>query len=213
MKTHIMDALQVIAALLITGGMVASAAPLPAKNATEPSHEAQTAVVAQKPVTKPSEAPTQPVVQPEAPAEPQAVIEPEPVAVAPQATTSTGENENIVWNYLIAQGFTRNQTAGIMGNLQQEHGFNTTGDGLAQWLGGRRDNLMARANPYDINTQVAFLMEELNGSYAGVKAQILATDNIETVVIIFQNKFEVCNPYYCMQSQRINYAYSILARH
>src|SRR3990167_9928557 len=37
-------------------------------------------------------------------------------------------NEDVVWNFLIAQGFTKVQTAGIMGNLKQEHQFRTDGD-------------------------------------------------------------------------------------
>ena len=129
------------------------------------------------------------------------------------AYTTPTENEVITWNFLIANGFSREQTAGIMGNLMQEHHFNTTGDGLAQWNGSRKAALLALPDPYNIYTQLAFLMSELNGSYRAVQASIKSTSSVEDAVVIFQNKFEKCNPAYCMQSQRIQYAYNILASH
>lgn len=127
------------------------------------------------------------------------------------AYTTPSENESITWSFLIAQGFTREQTAGIMGNLMQEHGFNTTGDGLAQWTGGRRANLMALPDPYNINTQLQFLMSELNGPYAKVRDAIKASTTVDQAVIIFQNQFERCG--ICAESKRIQYAYNILASH
>lgn len=120
------------------------------------------------------------------------------------------DNETSTWNFLIAQGFSREQTAGIMGNLMQEHHFRTDGDGLAQWVGTRKANLMARENPYDLHVQLNFLMEELNGGYAYAKQGILASSIVDAT-LIFQNQFERCG--YCMQGQRVQYAYDILGRH
>lgn len=127
------------------------------------------------------------------------------------AYTTPGENEIITWNYLIAQGFTREQTAGIMGNLMQEHGFNTTGDGLVQWTGSRKASLMSRADPYNIYTQLDFLMYELNTGYSGVRNAIKASTSVNNAVTIFQNQFERCG--ICVESQRIQYAFNILASH
>lgn len=127
------------------------------------------------------------------------------------AYTTPSENETITWNYLLAQGFSRNQTAGIMGNLKQEHGFNTTGDGLAQWTGGRKANLLSRPDPYNIYTQLDFLMWELNGGYAAAKNEILASSTVEGAVRAFQNKFERCGV--CAEGSRIQFAYNILASH
>jgi len=127
------------------------------------------------------------------------------------AYTTPSQNESIAWNYLINQGFTREQTAGIMGNLQQEHGFNTTGDGLAQWTGSRKAALMARDDPYNIYTQLDYLMYELNGSYASVKNAIKASTTVKDATIIFQNKFERCG--ICVEDRRIQFAYNILASH
>ncbi len=133
--------------------------------------------------------------------------------------TTPSENENITWDYLISKGFSHIQTAGIMGNLMQEHGFNTTdtsgGLGLAQWTGSRRANLI---NMYpdsytNIYSQLDYLMFELNGSYSAVRDAILADNSLDptNVVQIFQDKFEKCGT--CMESKRIEYARNILASH
>lgn len=123
--------------------------------------------------------------------------------------TTPSENQTITWNFLLAQGFSREQTAGIMGNLMQEHGFQTTGDGLAQWTGGRKAALMARPDPYNINTQLQFLMDELNTGYRPAKNAILAATTVDDAVRAFQNLYERCG--ICVESRRIQYAYNILA--
>lgn len=126
------------------------------------------------------------------------------------ATTPT-ENERITWDFLRAQGFSREQAAGIMGNLMQEHRFNTDGDGLAQWTGGRKARLMALDDPYSIYTQLDFMMSELNGSYLAAKNAILASITIEDATIAFQNIYERCG--ICVEDRRIGYAISIYERY
>ncbi|NTW61448.1 hypothetical protein HGB24_02040, partial [Candidatus Saccharibacteria bacterium] len=125
------------------------------------------------------------------------------------------ENENITWDFLIQQGFSRLQTAGIMGNLMQEHRFNTSdsagGYGIVQWTGSRRTALMALPYPDNIYTQLNFLMSELNGGYAGVRDAIKASTTLEDATIIFQNRFERCG--ICRQDLRLQYASDILASH
>ena len=133
------------------------------------------------------------------------------VTNAQTASATSGDNKTITWNFLISQGFSRNQTAGIMGNLQQEHGFRTDGDGLAQWTAGRKANMLSRPDPYSIHSQLAYLMEELNGGYIGAKNSILASSSVEGATVAFQNQFERCGD--CRESQRINYAYQILAQY
>lgn len=130
-------------------------------------------------------------------------------------STSPTENENIAWTYLRGQGFTREQTAGIMGNLMQEHHFSTSdgggGLGIAQWTGGRRNNLLSRENPYEIFTQLDYLMSELNGPYIAIKNDLLAATTIDDATIIFQNRFERCGV--CREDMRLSYAYDIYSRH
>lgn len=135
----------------------------------------------------------------------------ERVEVVGVKSTSPTENEAIAWNYFMSKGFNRNQTAGIMGNLMQEHGFRTDGDGLAQWTGGRKAALMSRPDPYSIFTQLDFLMSELDGSYIRVKNNILGSNSLENSVVVFQNQYERCG--ICAESRRIQFAYEILGRH
>ncbi len=125
--------------------------------------------------------------------------------------TTPSENENITWDFLISNGYSRVQAAGIMGNLMQEHRFRTDGDGLAQWIGGRRDELYSRQAPNNIYTQLDFLLYELTGKYSGTNNRIKASNSLVEVVQIFQNEFERCG--ICMESNRIEYARNILASH
>ncbi|MBR3264071.1 G5 domain-containing protein [Candidatus Saccharibacteria bacterium] len=131
------------------------------------------------------------------------------------STTSAGENETIAWDFLKSQGFSDVQTAGIMGNLMQEHRFQTTdtagGLGIAQWTGGRRNNLLSLPNPYDIYTQLQYLMTELNSGYTAAKNSIMSSTSIESATRAFQNQFERCG--ICREELRINYSYDIYGRY
>lgn len=127
------------------------------------------------------------------------------------AYTTPTENEVISWNFFIANGFSREQTAGIMGNLMQEHRFNTTGDGLAQWTVDRKAALLARPDPYNIYTQLDFIMYEFKNGYGLAYRSILASNTVEGSVIAFQNYYEACGD--CRESQRIQYAFNTLASH
>lgn len=135
----------------------------------------------------------------------------EQVEVIGAKSSSPAENEAIAWDFFMAQGFSRNQTAGIMGNLMQEHGFRTDGDGIAQWTGGRLSALLSRPNPRSIQTQLDFLMYELNGSYSKVKTNLMAASSVEQSVVVFQNQYERCG--ICAESKRVQFAYEILGRH
>ena len=93
-------------------------------------------------------------------------------------------NENIVWDYLIEQGYSAIQVAGIIGNMYQESGVNPSrnesngiGFGLVQWSFGRRQQLESYASSRgksasDIYVQLEFLVKELRegkqlrGTYA-----------------------------------------------
>lgn len=158
------------------------------------------------------EKPMPPVAVPEAL---QATI-PEKQYVAPQiepkpatAPLSVSESEIASWKFFESKGLTANQIAGIMGNLKQEHGFKTSdvagGLGIAQWLGARRANLLARADPYNLNTQLNFLWDELNSTEIKAFEAIKASNDTASATRAFQNKFERCGK--CMESQRIQYAH------
>ncbi len=200
-----MSGLQVVAATLMTGTAAYAMAPPETIQSTSEIH-------AEKKATK-QELKVDILQQTDTPKS----EEPGKTAVtAPESPQQPLDNETVIWNYLISKGFTREQTAGIMGNLKQEHNFNTSdapgGLGIAQWTSGRRANLMARQDYLNVNIQLEYLWEELNSTESATKDLILS-GGLENAVIVFQNKFERCNPQYCMESQRIQYAYDILSRH
>lgn len=163
----------------------------------EPKHKEE---IVETPQPTPEETPT-------------VVPAPSPEPAPTPAPAPVSDNETVIWNYLTWAGFTRNQIAGIMGNLQQEHNFRTDGDGIAQWTGNRKANLMNDPNWQDINVQLSFLVRELKGTEIAAYNAIKASTSVEEATVAFQNIFERCNPAYCMQNQRIQYAYAILARH
>jgi len=104
-----------------------------------------------------------------------------------------------------------------MGNLKQEHGFKTDdvagGLGVAQWLGNRRSALMAMANYDTLPVQLEFITIELHGVEGAAKSALLASQTVESATIAFQNLYERCHPDYCMQNQRIQYAWEFMQRY
>ena len=85
-------------------------------------------------------------------------------------------NQQIVYDYFKNKGLNDKAIAGVMGNIQQESGFNTTATnsssgayGLFQWLGSRKTALhqFAQQNngsASDIDTQLDFMWYELETS-------------------------------------------------
>lgn len=132
------------------------------------------------------------------------------------APVQVHNNEPIIWRFLLSNGFTRNQAAGIMGNLRQEHGYNTSdagaaGLGMAQWLGNRRAALESKGNHLDLTTQLNFMLEEFNTTERQAGNAVRAAQTIEEATIAFQNLYERCGN--CKQAQRVGYARDILARY
>lgn len=91
-----------------------------------------------------------------------------------------GNVQEKVWNALRSAGFSEYATAGAMGNIQAESGFNPgveeqangVGFGLCQWSYGRREKLEAYAaskgvSASDVDTQIEFLISELTPGGAG----------------------------------------------
>jgi predicted phosphatase len=88
-------------------------------------------------------------------------------------------NKDKIWNYLTGQGFSRAATAGVMGNWEQESGYDPNADeggeggalgyggyGIAQWTGGRREALFAAAaaqgkSASDLLFQLDYFMWEI----------------------------------------------------
>ena len=120
-------------------------------------------------------------------------------------------NKDLTWGFLMDRGYSKEQAAGIMGNLKQEHNFQTSGDGLAQWIGGRKVQLYSYNNPDSINTQLEHMGTELNTRYSQVDQNLRTAQNVEDATRIFQNEYEKCGD--CREDKRINYAKQILNEH
>jgi hypothetical protein len=136
------------------------------------------------------------------------LVSPEELGIPVSFIENPSSNRDYVWNYLLEAGFTDEQAAGIMGNLQQEHGFQTSGDGLAQWMGGRRARLMSMSNPFSLKTQLDFLVKvELAGSYSHVRTALERCATVEAATRVFCDRYE--RPGIPVMGKRIAYAHSI----
>lgn len=136
-------------------------------------------------------------------------------------TENRGKEKVIIINYLIGKGLTVNQVAGIMGNLQQENGFDPTTEhtdtngkissGICQWNGGRSEKLkeFAKQNGKDwkdLGLQLDYLWTELNGDYKSVLNWFTANPNatVKDSVAKFEQGFEHCSQ--CNRAARNQYA-------
>ena len=106
----------------------------------------------------------------------------------------------IVFKYLRKVGYDAGAACGIMGNIQQESGFNTGADagvadfGLCQWTSTRQDNLKALAtqttrSPLDAGCQLDFLWQELQ-DYSDLLPSSLNGTDAGAVAQIFEQSFE-----------------------
>lgn len=111
--------------------------------------------------------------------QPQVQVEPEPqvTEIVEEPKVDNRTTENIIWDFLKVNGYTDIQAAAIIGNLYQESGLNPSrteygtgeGIGLVQWSFGRKQQLKdfcfaKGANWTDLNSQLEFLVKELNSS-------------------------------------------------
>lgn len=89
---------------------------------------------------------------------------------------SSGSPQADIWNFFKSKGLNDNAVAGIMGNIQQESGFNSKAvnkssgaSGIFQWLGSRKTELQNYAKSIgksweDLSVQLDFAWKEMNAS-------------------------------------------------
>ena len=126
-----------------------------------------------------------------------------------KASSRNISDANTVIDFFVGKGLSREQAAGIAGNIQSESGFNpaAVGDsgkafGLAQWRDNRRDNLNSwtEDNGYDVNSvegQLEFLWWELNNSERNALTKLKQTDTPSDAAYAFAKFYErptVINP-------------------
>jgi MYXO-CTERM domain-containing protein len=157
---------------------------------------------------------------------------------APEGTGSTASaeitptpdlftNDEAAYDYFLGKGLTNFQSAGIVGNLDQESGVDPTavqqggpGRGIAQWsVGGRwdtdaNDNCLWYATQQgqsstSLTLQLDFIWYELTTFSGYGLAALKATTNVTDATVAFETDFEGCGT--CDQSTRISYAEGVLS--
>lgn len=125
-------------------------------------------------------------------------------------TNLPGRNkEEKIWNYLVGElKLSDKQAAGVMGNMQQESGFDPTivnsdsgAYGIAQWYAGRKTALENFAQEKgksmsNLGVQLEYLKKELEGSYkTSVYEPLKNASTVAEATRIWLEKFEVpCMP-------------------
>lgn len=124
-------------------------------------------------------------------------------------------------NFFVSKGLSAHAAAGIVGNLMQESGLNTTikGDGgkafgLAQWHPDRQKGLKALAKSRgsdisDFETQLEYVWQELNSSHKSALNGLLNSTNVEQATTAFMKHFE--KPGKPHLERRIGYARSLVS--
>ncbi len=148
-----------------------------------------------------------------------------PPEVDGEITQALFANDKAAYEYFVGQGLTSFQSAGIVGNLDQESGvdpgavqFGGPGRGIAQWsVGGRwdtsnKDNVVWYAGQHgqaagSLNLQLDFIWYELTTFGYGFAA-LKATGNVSDATVVFMDKYEICGQ--CNQAQRITDAQAVL---
>jgi hypothetical protein len=155
-------------------------------------------------------------------------------SAAPRPFSGTAfPNDQAAYDYLVGQGLTNYEAAGIVGNFDQESGDSPTscqvagcgsgGEGIAQWTVGGRWNVDANNNmvwyagqlpgspsPTTLQPQLQFTWYELATFPSYGLASIKSSGSLDNAVVAFQNDFEACNPTYCYTSTRETYAQDVL---
>jgi MYXO-CTERM domain-containing protein len=136
-------------------------------------------------------------------------------------------NDQTAYDYFVGKGLTNFQSAGIVGNLDQESGVDPNavqqggpGRGIAQWsVGGRwdtdaNDNCLWYASQQgqsstSLTLQLDFIWYELTTFSGYGLAALKATTNVTDATVAFETDFEGCGT--CDQSTRISYAQGVLS--
>lgn len=117
-------------------------------------------------------------------------------------------------------GYSDYAIAGIMGNLNAEStGFRTVNtnsigcDGIAQWCQGRLTNLKSTygSSWSSINSQVQYIIYELNTGYRGVNNYLKGSSNETDVAYYFCMNYEIPGEAECSKGNRQNYARDFLS--
>lgn len=151
----------------------------------------------------------------------------EPSEPAGQSEWALNANDKAAYDFFVSKGLTSFQSAGIVGNLDQESNVSPSavqqggpGRGIAQWsVGGRwdtaaNDNAVAYAakqkeSVWSLQLQLEFTWYELQTFSGYGLAALKKTTNVTDATVVFQTDFEGCGN--CQQTTRVAYAKAVLA--
>lgn len=113
------------------------------------------------------------------------------------------QNKKTIWNFLKNKGYNDIAAAGIMGNIEQECGFNHAlvesngkgpGVGICQWTYKTRKQAFLAAVPdwqTNLGGQLDFMWREINQSYKGVLPEAMnRCATVKDAVWLFHNVYE-----------------------
>ena len=98
-------------------------------------------------------------------------------------------NIDIAVNFFLSRGYSLESTSAIVGGFLQESGLksditNSIGAyGIAQWLGDRRTKLKSKQNFNSLQTQLNFVIEELNSTEKKAGDQLKSAKNLSEAVV------------------------------
>lgn len=89
--------------------------------------------------------------------------------IKPEPPEPVNDTKLYCWKEFRKAGFSEEATAGIMGNIEEEHHFLTDGDGLCQWTGNRKAAMQQHCARMGVSStsvegQVSYAIQELLGS-------------------------------------------------
>ena len=132
-------------------------------------------------------------------------------------------NKKKAMEFFQSKGLSAHAAAGIVGNLLQESKLNTkaVGDGgkalgIAQWHPDRQKGLKELAKKrgtdiYDLNTQLEYVWQELNGNYKSSLEGLLKSRNLDEATTIFMRGYERPSEKYANLKARIQFGQSVLS--
>lgn len=128
--------------------------------------------------------------------------------------------------FLVGRGLSTVQAAGVVGNLQWESKLDprlevTDTDsrlhrGIAMWDPTRWQDLLTFVyskgfDPKSLEGQLEFLWHELEDQPALGLRELSGATTVEDATIVFQSRFERCDPALCHTDKRILRAHSVLS--
>ena len=147
-------------------------------------------------------------------------LKPKLPTYSPIVDKDATERAKEIMGYFMDKGLTKEQAAGIAGNLHAESGLNTgaLGDsgnsfGIAQWNKSRKNNLKTFAkskgtHEADLQTQLDFLWHELMTTENSALQSLLTAKTATDAARNFADKFERMAKYNIQREQMANYYFN-----